>query len=163
MIGSLYLCVAIALTIRYVGSSCMHLNYCNGHGKCNGNSCECYEGYGADSDITSYRAPDCSARTCPSGPSWGGKFDKNVLSHSQVEECSGRGTCDRKSGLCTCAIGFSGSACQRSNCPNSCSGNGRCMNMAKMALNLDAFPLTRNETQYNQHNVSSSVVSRCML
>jgi hypothetical protein len=45
--------------------------------------------------------------------------------HQEVE-CSGRGTCDYASGKCKCADGYTGEACQRTVCPNSCSGHGQC-------------------------------------
>jgi hypothetical protein len=44
----------------------------------------------------------------------------------QWTECSGRGTCDYASGKCKCIDGYTGEACQRTACPNSCSGHGQC-------------------------------------
>lgn len=46
--------------------------------------------------------------------------------HPQVE-CSGRGACDRNTGVCKCDEGYQGSACQRRTCPNNCSGKGKCL------------------------------------
>ena len=53
-------------------SDCSMMNNCNGHGVCNPSTsaCECFEGWGAATDITLYRAPDCSARTCPVDRAW---------------------------------------------------------------------------------------------
>jgi hypothetical protein len=48
-------------------------------------------------------------------------------------ECSGRGECDRSSGECQCYDGFIGSVCQRTVCPNDCSGNGVCMTVKEVA------------------------------
>jgi len=43
------------------------------------------------------------------------------------EECSNKGICDRKSGLCDCFTGYEGVACQRSMCPDNCNGRGICL------------------------------------
>ena len=34
-------------------------------------TCECFQGWGAPTEVTTYRTPDCSLRTCPSGKAWG--------------------------------------------------------------------------------------------
>jgi len=47
-----------------------------------------------------------------------------------VVECAGRGVCDRVAGVCACAAGYTGDACQRAACANECSGNGQCMTQA---------------------------------
>jgi hypothetical protein len=51
--------------------------------------------------------------------------DGNTV-HS-VAECSGRGACS--SGVCLCTPGFTGDACQRTTCPNDCSGHGTCQSL----------------------------------
>ena len=43
-----------------------------------------------------------------------------------VVECAARGLCDRATGACACATGYTGDACQRAACPAACSGNGQC-------------------------------------
>jgi hypothetical protein len=47
-----------------LAGSCAHLNNCNKHGTCDteNSRCQCYVGYGADSDVALYKAPDCSLR-----------------------------------------------------------------------------------------------------
>ncbi|CAM9302094.1 unnamed protein product, partial [Chrysoparadoxa australica] len=45
------------------------------------------------------------------------------------------GTCDRATGLCLCAAGFEGEACQRVTCPSNCSGHGRCVSMREAGRN----------------------------
>ena len=39
-------------------------NDCNGHGSCTESTrtCVCYEGWGASTDVSVYKAPDCSLR-----------------------------------------------------------------------------------------------------
>ncbi|ETM42172.1 hypothetical protein L914_12138 [Phytophthora nicotianae] len=125
------------------GNLCAALNNCNAHGRCDAltKTCTCYEGFGAPTDITNYRSPDCSLRTCPAGPSWGGIPTSATISHPK-EECSGAGVCDRTTGTCICYYGFEGSVCQRSSCPNSCSGHGQCLSMRELAAAPSAFPLS---------------------
>lgn len=121
------------------------LNNCNGHGTCMGatSTCACYQGWGSSSDVTLYRAPDCSARVCPSGPAWADVPTSTTLAHQQAE-CSNRGTCDRLSGVCNCFPGFSGAACDRMLCPNDCSGHGQCVSIKEMARLSNALPLNAN-------------------
>lgn len=49
----------------------------------------------------------------------------------QLVECSGRGECDGAAGKCRCHAGFTGSACERTECPNDCSGHGTCQSEAR--------------------------------
>jgi len=128
-----------------VSSDCAMHNYCNGHGSCDisTSSCLCYEGWGASTDITYYRAPDCSSRVCPNGRAWADVPTSPTTAHQYVE-CSNRGTCDRTSGTCTCFTGFTGSACNRNVCPNDCSGHGVCVNLKQMARMTNALPLAPN-------------------
>jgi hypothetical protein len=44
----------------------------------------------------------------------------------QLKPCSDRGRCNPATGQCECLGGFSGDACERSLCPNECSGRGTC-------------------------------------
>jgi len=41
-------------------------------------------------------------------------------------ECSNKGLCNRESGECECFAEYEGAACERSACPNDCSGHGKC-------------------------------------
>merc|ERR1712096_65065 len=55
-------------------------------------------------------------------------FDQEEEAHFYAE-CSNKGMCDRKSGLCDCFDGYEGTACRRVVCPNECSGHGTCETM----------------------------------
>jgi hypothetical protein len=57
-----------------------------------------------------------------------GGFDQAEDAHFYAE-CSNKGMCDRKSGLCSCFDGYEGTACRRVVCPNDCSGHGTCETM----------------------------------
>ena len=78
-----------------------------------------------------------------SGVSAGDSYYLNVTANSglmivsgdsntahQFLECAGRGTCDRASGNCGCVAGYTGDSCQRTSCPNDCTGNGVCQSQA---------------------------------
>ena len=133
---------------------CSMQNYCNGHGSClNATSqCQCYEGWGASTDVADYRAADCSLRTCPSDRAWADVPTGPTAAHS-YKECSNRGICNRATGECACFSGFSGTACQRLACPNDCSGHGVCLSMKQLARMSSALPLGPN-TYYEGSEVS---------
>ena len=44
----------------------------------------------------------------------------------QSPDCTGRGACDYRRGMCYCDSSFFGDACEFTFCPNDCSGHGRC-------------------------------------
>ncbi len=54
----------LALARPAAAGTCMHLNNCNGHGTCDAENsrCACFMGFGADTDVALYKAPDCSLR-----------------------------------------------------------------------------------------------------
>jgi hypothetical protein len=45
-------------------------------------------------------------------------------------ECSNKGVCDRSSGQCDCFPGYWGEGCDRTVCPNDCSGHGVCRTLS---------------------------------
>jgi hypothetical protein len=62
---------------------------------------------------------------------WPGGFSASDEGHYPME-CSNKGTCDRKSGMCKCFQGYSGTACQQTVCPNDCSGHGTCEKVSEL-------------------------------
>ena len=104
----------------------MCYQHCNGHGHCLLNiNCECHKDQNGDPDWT---GPDCSIRACPMGVAWVAPPTPEAMAanlHPRME-CSNKGLCDRRTGLCTCFPGYDGHACHRHACPNLCSGHGNC-------------------------------------
>eukprot|EP01031_Cornospumella_fuschlensis_P038933 gene38933-47361_t len=120
MKGIANIALVLIVFVISVGQSCVEFNWCNGHGKCSndGTKCNCDIGWGSSSDISLFKAPDCSARVCPYGDAWADVADSSGAAHAPAE-CSN--------------AGYTGSACQRAKCPNDCSGHGRCKSMRRMA------------------------------
>ena len=125
------------------GGDCVDQNYCNGHGTCleSTSSCECFDGWGSESDVAVVKSHDCSQRSCPVGRAWFDLPSGPFVAHA-LAECSGKGVCDRKAGTCDCFVGFTGDACQRRSCPKDCSGHGRCVSMKRLATLPEALPLS---------------------
>jgi hypothetical protein len=154
MILSFLSIILLVVTVCYCSGSCSNLNNCNGHGKCSANDkCVCFEGWGSKSDNSLYKAPDCSARVCPSDIAWADLPALDGELH-QLAECSNMGSCNRKTGKCKCSPGFTGAACQRMKCPNDCSGHGTCMVMERYSVHKKATPLQTNNFAYQKSNVS---------
>lgn len=115
---------SVALIASFLGvaySACD--NHCSGHGTCNTDDvCQCYDNWGVG---LGHDSGDCSERICPFEIAWVDTPDINGNFHKYLE-CSGRGICQRDSGECACFDGYEGKGCQRSTCPNDCSGHGTC-------------------------------------
>jgi hypothetical protein len=72
-------------------------------------------------------------------------------------ECSNRGMCDRKAGVCECFDGYTGTACHRQACPEGCSGHGVCRSVDDQRWsNPRKFTATFN-TQKDNVNVYASL------
>jgi len=105
-------------------------------------SCTCFSHLGHNGELVyQWTGPDCSIPTCPHAPAFAGDTLSNgqfnggssgsTIYHTQEIECSGQGYCDK--GACICYPGYEGAACQRTQCPNSCSNAGRCMTLMQIA------------------------------
>merc|ERR1719162_2969860 len=151
--------VMLMALVASAAASCP--NGCSGHGTCNdyqySNAQESatevkihdlkHEDYGAAVVVQKqYTGADCSQFTCPRGMSWkqisasqieNGNLDY-YMSHKDNVECSDAGTCDRGAGTCVCSPGYTGSACQRTECPNDCNGHGVCQSNIRFAEDAGA-------------------------
>lgn len=117
MVYSKYIVAACVVAGSIATSYSMCHNNCYGHGTCGQyDRCSCYAAWDHPD------AEDCSKRVCPYGSAWG------VVQSSphKYKECSDAGVCNRGTGSCECNEAYTGSACQRSKCPNDCSGHGAC-------------------------------------
>ena len=128
-------------------------NSCSGHGTCSEHDkCTCYSRKDSTTDnlgnvVPAWIAADCSQRTCPYGLAFvdAPKTGKNSGSDTQQnvahrnEECSNAGTCDRVTGLCECYPGYEGRACDRTICPNMCSGHGTCQSQKQFYVDHAEF------------------------
>ena len=84
-----------------------------------------------------YEGGACEWLSCPSGTAWHDKATDATNAHA-MKTCSGRGSCTRKSGACTCEELFADSAtCSVMACAKNesyvCGDKGVCMTMNKMA------------------------------
>ena len=52
--------------------------------------------------------------------------------HPRVE-CSNKGICNKATGECHCFENYDGKACERTSCPNDCSGRGVCLDQKALA------------------------------
>lgn len=134
---SLTTVLVIAISASVAFASCP--NSCSGHGTCaDGDICTCYTRKDGATDsagksVSAWLGPDCSQRTCPYAKAWVDDPIDNNNAH-QNAECSNAGVCDRSTGLCVCFPGYEGKACDRTVCPNSCSGHGTCQSMKQFAI-----------------------------
>jgi len=130
--------IAFAAVVGFASAACP--NACSGHGTCNFmDHCACYAESTKDGADALWRGADCSLMTCPRGTSWSQVKQETGLDNSLHEtevECSDGGICDTATGECSCFAGYEGSACQRTTCPNDCSGHGTCRSNQDFAIDF---------------------------
>lgn len=128
------------MTVSRASPFCPGTTQCNDHGTCdmtvansvNIDLCSCYDGY---------TGGDCALRTCPSGNAWWDEpypivtisATDTVTTAHKPAECSNMGLCDRSTGVCACAAGFEGQACERTKCKDSCNNQGSCLSNRELA------------------------------
>lgn len=78
----------------------------------------------------------CVCCVCCRGTAWAGTLTNANDMHS-LAECSNKGLCDRKAGVCLCDDNFDGLACERTICVNDCSNNGECVTLKQLAAEAD--------------------------
>mmetsp|Transcript_93616 Transcript_93616/g.183563 ORF Transcript_93616/g.183563 Transcript_93616/m.183563 type:complete len:367 (+) Transcript_93616:40-1140(+) len=125
----------VALVLAFVAAVNANCdNNCSGHGTCMVDEvCSCYDNWGVG---LNHDSGDCSDRICPFELAWVDTPDSSGTFH-RYAECAGRGICNRGTGECACFDGYEGKACQRTTCPNDCSGHGTCEYIQDLAFSAD--------------------------
>jgi len=155
------LLLALALV---VSASAVCDNACSGHGTCmTDDVCKCYDNWGVG---MSHDSGDCSERVCPFELAWVDVPDKAGTFHKYAE-CAGRGICDRGTGECACFDGYEGKGCQRTTCPNDCSGHGTCEYIEDMAFaatwnDYDNRGFKHDAKKFSLHSWDSGKIRGCV-
>merc|ERR1711871_1280818 len=106
------------------------------------------DGAGSCTNYHVYKFLKTQAKPNGDWEKWPGDFAGSSTKAAEDEghfymECSNRGVCDRKTGVCECFDGYTGRACSRQACPNDCSGHGECMNVDELRRwNPTKLPVT---------------------
>lgn len=157
--------VSVALILAFIGTVQANCdNNCSGHGTCQTDDvCKCYDNWGVG---LSHDSGDCSDRICPFELAWVDTPDSNGAFH-RYAECAGRGICNRATGECQCFDGYEGKGCQRTTCPNDCSGHGTCEYIEDLTYaadwntnKLDYF--TGEELTYDYNNWDTRKTRGCV-
>lgn len=123
--------IRVLLTLAFLsGVAAVCPNACSGHGTCGADDvCFCYQDWGMGDE----ESGDCSQKNCPFEFAFVDTPDEDGKVHKYME-CSGKGICDRSIGECECFEGYDGKGCQRTTCPNDCSGHGTCEFIDELTL-----------------------------
>eukprot|EP00286_Rhodomonas_abbreviata_P018161 CAMPEP_0181308110 /NCGR_PEP_ID=MMETSP1101-20121128/11271_1 /TAXON_ID=46948 /ORGANISM="Rhodomonas abbreviata, Strain Caron Lab Isolate" /LENGTH=365 /DNA_ID=CAMNT_0023414437 /DNA_START=37 /DNA_END=1134 /DNA_ORIENTATION=- len=157
--------LSIALFLVFVSSvSSTCDNNCSGHGTCMVDEvCSCYDNWGVG---INHDSGDCSDRICPFELAWVDTPDSQGNFHKYAE-CAGRGICNRATGECGCFDGYEGKSCQRTTCPNDCSGHGTCEYIEDMTYAADwnnnaLEKFTGGELTYDYNNWDTRKTRGCV-
>lgn len=125
--------------------------------------CSCYDNWGVG---LNHDSGDCSDRICPFELAWVDTPDALGAFHKYAE-CAGRGICNRATGECGCFDGYEGKSCQRTTCPNDCSGHGTCEYIEDMTFSAawDEEKLTYfkgGELTYDYNNWDTRKTRGCV-
>lgn len=128
-ISILFQCLLFILLITTTLSVCPR--QCSGHGTCDVyDKCTCFKGRDG---YPAYGGYDCALHTCPKGAAWISEVVLTANNIHPIVECSNKGKCDYKSGMCNCFNGYEGLACERTVCHNDCNDQGVCFTQRQMA------------------------------
>jgi hypothetical protein len=115
---------------------------------------------------------DCSDRICPFELSWVdnpkvGESESTYDARHRYAECAGKGLCNRESGECECFDGYEGKGCQRTSCPNDCSGHGTCEYINEMTFGATEFSnqhmeFTQLKQSFTYNNFDHNKVRGCV-
>jgi len=151
-------------------------NACSGHGDCaTKDQCNCYPNYhGADCSLRTcpfglsfVDTPqgdlnhDGSVTNANVAVQWSnanqwekypnqGQYSAGADEAHFYAECSNKGHCDYETGLCMCFDGYTGSSCQRTVCPNDCSGHGVCRTTGEIAAGAMNTHVIRRDADHSR-------------
>jgi len=118
-----------------------------------------------DSTATAFKFVQTQANPEGDWEGWAGDYVANSDEGHFYMECANRGICDRKAGACKCFPGYDGAACERTVCPNDCSGHGTCEKVSELrvqepqAVNCQVLAGVQGENSFTTMSDCSSVIS----
>lgn len=177
---AVFVVLAVAALAAAPLASAECANACSGHGNCaTKDQCECYPNWQA-ADCSERTCPfGLSFVDTPQGDlnhdgtvdlahhgvavQWNTKntweqfpivYNTEYVATDQeahfYAECSNKGLCDRETGLCQCFDGYTGSSCQRTECPNDCSGHGVCRTVEEIATGAMNYAILSRDADHTK-------------